>query len=149
MARSHRQVYGTTIAPPPGGGLAPAAFESAPLTPLPPPTAPPPAAAPIAVGFDATDADEMAILYVMRLLNQASQPRPLTPVENAFVTGARAMFAQLTKVCDDLMQKVSPVLSGPLAAATEVPTAEAAGATTGEEPRRSPRTRRRAEDAVS
>jgi hypothetical protein len=146
MTRSTRTVYGTTIAPPPGGARGPVAYESATEEPLAAPVMAPSLVPPTVPGVGDTDADEAAIVYVLRLLNQTCQPRRLTPVEYAFVTGARAMFAQFTKVCDDLLKK-GPVAQGAsLAAATVAPTAEAFAAATDEERERPSRSRRRPVD---
>lgn len=72
-------------------------------------------------GFHQTDPDEAAILYILRILNRASRPRPLTPVEHAFVVGARAMFRQLVEVCDDLIKKDPKSLGKFIADASDKP----------------------------
>jgi len=48
-------------------------------------------------------AEEAALMGVLRILNRVKVPRPLTPVERSFVVGAKALFEELTEVCDQLL----------------------------------------------
>jgi hypothetical protein len=51
--------------------------------------------------------EEAALLYILRLLNRTVHRNVLTPVERAFVEGARAMFQHLTATCDTLLATAS------------------------------------------
>ena len=46
----------------------------------------------------ATD-EELALMYVVRLMNRLLGPGSLSPVERAFVAGARIMFEHLSAEC--------------------------------------------------
>jgi hypothetical protein len=48
-------------------------------------------------------ADEAALMNLLRLLNQLRTCPALTPVERAFVLGAKAVFQELAAVCDAVL----------------------------------------------
>ena len=48
-------------------------------------------------------ADEAALMNLLRLLNHVRTTRTISPIERAFVLGARMVFEELTRVCDDLL----------------------------------------------
>jgi hypothetical protein len=58
-------------------------------------------------------ADEAAVMNLLRVVNRAATGGTLTPVERAFVLAARTVFAELERVCGDLLA----VPPGPAAAA--------------------------------
>ncbi len=118
MARIRSQAYGTTVAPPPGELPASAIPEARQVLGV-----APGGPAPDALGFPETTADEMAFLNILRLLNEASGPRLLTVVEQAFIAGAKTAFEQLVKACDQMLQKAPPAYGVGLAAAAEAPSA--------------------------
>jgi hypothetical protein len=47
--------------------------------------------------------DEAVVMYILRLLMRVKPSLALTPVERAIVLGARAVFTELTAVCDALL----------------------------------------------
>ncbi len=63
-------------------------------------------------------ADEATLTNILRLLHRVRPAAPLSPVERAFVLGARAMFEQLAKVCDDLLARQSAAHASPTPGAT-------------------------------
>ena len=64
---------------------------------------------------DQLRADEAALTKILRLLNQVKPPGALSPVERAFVLGAKAIFAELTQVCDNLLAPGSEAALGAVA----------------------------------
>lgn len=85
-----------------------------------------PAQAPVippAVSLDRTpadggptgEADELVLMHTVRLLNQVVASGPLSLVERAFVSGARVMFEQLMRACDELLAREPRSLQVPLA----------------------------------
>jgi hypothetical protein len=52
----------------------------------------------------ATD-EEKALLYVLRLVDRVVGPGTLSPVERAFVEGARVMFDRLAKACKEMLAR--------------------------------------------
>jgi hypothetical protein len=147
MIRTQRSVFGTSVAPIPGTAAESVRASSASPSNRSDATA---AVDPAALGFPTTDSDEMALLYILRILNQASGPGPLSKVEQAFVVGARGMFEQLVKVCDELLRKVPPVYTTELAAASESPTSASAPADATEgDTKRTGRSRRRSDDTTT
>jgi hypothetical protein len=75
------------------------------------------------------DADEAIITQLLRLLDQADSPRPLSPVERAFITGGKEILRQLIDVCDGMLARMGPT-AGPL----PKPAAPAVGAHKHDEP---------------
>lgn len=50
--------------------------------------------------------DERALLFhVLRILDRALAPGPLPPIEQAFIAGAKVMFEQLAKSCEDILAR--------------------------------------------
>lgn len=62
-------------------------------------------------------ADEGALMNILRLLNRVQRIAPLPPVERAFVLGAKVMFEQLAKACDELLTQPPPPREAPAPAA--------------------------------
>src|SRR5258708_314253 len=63
-------------------------------------------------------ADEVTLTNILRLLPRLRPAVPLSPVERAFVLGARATFEQLAKVCDDLLARQPAAPASPTPGAT-------------------------------
>src|SRR5205814_1979085 len=55
------------------------------------------------------DSDEAALMHILRLLNRVMGPASLTPVERAFIAGAKVMFTDLSRACDQLLQRDHPL----------------------------------------
>jgi hypothetical protein len=70
---------------------------------------------------DQPSADEAALMNILRLLNRVRPAPALTPVERAFVLGAKAMFTELTGICDALLTLPTPTPSAAAAAAPTPP----------------------------
>ncbi len=81
--------------------------------------------------------DEAALMNLLRLLNQVRASRALTPVERAFVLGARAVFEELARVCHAALA-VPGAMEPPPVSSTEQPPVSGEPAPAGR-----PRARRR------
>ena len=64
--------------------------------------------------------DEVALAGILRLLDRA-RSGPLSPTDRAFVRGARAVFAELVQVCDDLLSQPPASAPAPPVAAAQAP----------------------------
>jgi hypothetical protein len=49
--------------------------------------------------------EERAMAYVLRILDRVITPGTLSPVERAFVAGARVMFDELSKACRTMIRR--------------------------------------------
>lgn len=85
-----------------------AAAETAPTSPL----AQAPAIAPSAgqtrltvAPTNSTADEEQVLLSVLRLIDRIVSPGTLSPVERAFVAGAKVMFDHLSKECDKMLRR--------------------------------------------
>jgi hypothetical protein len=65
--------------------------------------------------------DEAVVMYILRLLMRVKPSLALTPVERAIVLGARAVFTELTAVCDALL--TLPAAGAPAGAPAPAPAA--------------------------
>jgi hypothetical protein len=98
----------------------PAAETPAPTAPEPPPAAYAPAlggpveslpyavphvAAPRAGEADTRSDEERTLLALLRLIDRIAGPGTLSPVERAFVAGAKIMFDQLSKQCREMLKR--------------------------------------------
>lgn len=79
--------------------------------------------------------DEAALMNILRLLNRVRPDEPLTPVQRAFLLGARAMFEELKQICDQFLKRQpAPTAAPAITAASEV--AQEPEPTTRSRPRR-------------
>ena len=53
--------------------------------------------------------EERTLFYVLRLMDRVIGPGTLSPVERAFVSGARVMFGQLADECERMLKRNTPV----------------------------------------
>jgi hypothetical protein len=58
--------------------------------------------------------EEVAIMQILRLLNQVQLPGTLSPVERAFVEGAHTIFTKLSSVCVELLGRPAKAASSTL-----------------------------------
>ncbi len=72
---------------------------------LPNPTAPPAPSPPLAPQPETATDEERALLYVLRLVDRTLGPGILSPVERAFVEGAKVMFEQLASACAAMLDR--------------------------------------------
>jgi hypothetical protein len=71
--------------------------------------------------YEPTTAEERALLFVLRLVDNVVSPGTLSPVERAFMAGAKVMFDHLSMECDRMLERKVSDLTGPMPMVGEVP----------------------------
>ncbi len=99
-------------------GLTPTASACAPVMSQPVPGPP---------MVDAATDEERAILHVLRLVDRVISPGTLSPVERAFIAGAKVMFDQLSSECDAMLKRKVSDLTRSLANPGETPVSAGKG----------------------
>lgn len=84
-----------------------------------------------------TTTEERTMLYVLRLVDQVLCPGTLSPVERAFIAGAKVMFDHLSMECEGMLNRKVTDLTGLMPNLAEAPLTAASTA-----PEGSPKTAR-------
>src|SRR5262249_22302742 len=97
--------------------LIPGMPSSAPPLAVPVPTLPNPASTAIATSTDA----ELTLNTMLRTLDRVTGKVTLSPVERAFIAGAKFMFDQLSIECDKMLTRELPDIAHSTAAPADEP----------------------------